>query len=40
VEEEVNGIFTFDRKIAKIDETKIRESNRNMYLAFSKAIQK
>lgn len=40
VEDEINGLFTYDRRVIKVDMLKIRELNNTVYAAFTKAIRK
>lgn len=39
IEEEINGIMTYDREIVKLDEEAVRELNRKLYEAFNNAVE-
>ncbi len=39
VEDEINGLFTYDRKVVKIDEQKMQDMNKRLYEAFNKTVK-
>lgn len=39
IEEEINGIFTWDRKELKMDRSRLKEINRKMFDRFSRAVK-
>lgn len=40
VEDELNGLWTYDRKVLKVDESLMRSLNESLYKAFKETIQK
>jgi len=39
VEEEINGVFTYDREVVKLEEDVVRELNRRLYEEYDKATR-
>ena len=39
VEDETNGLITYDRRVVKIDEDTMREANENLYRVFDKCTR-
>ncbi|MBQ1478311.1 MAG: glycoside hydrolase family 2 [Erysipelotrichaceae bacterium] len=40
VEEEINGLFTYDRKVCKVNKEKIREANERLQKIYEESIEK
>lgn len=38
VEDEINGLFTYDRQVIKVDVSQIQDLNQKVFAAFNKSI--